>query len=43
MGCAAETHMQRYWRDTRIHRIAPINNEMARNLIAESCGLPRAL
>ena len=43
MGYAAETHMQRYWRDTRIYRIAPINNEMARGLIAESCGLPRAL
>lgn len=43
MGYAMETHMQRYWRDTRIYRIAPINNEMARNLIAESCGLPRAL
>ena len=43
MGYALETHMQRYWRDTRIYRIAPINNEMARSLIAESCGLPRAL
>ena len=43
MGYAAETHMQRYWRDTRIYRIAPINNEMARSLIAESCGLPRSL
>ena len=43
MGYAMETHMQRYWRDTRIYRIAPINNEMARNLIAQSCGLPRAL
>ena len=43
MGYAMETHMQRYWRDTRIYRIAPINNETARSLIAESCGLPRAL
>ena len=43
MGYAMETHMQRYWRDTRIYRIAPINNEMARSLIAESCGLPRSL
>ena len=42
MGYAMETHMQRYWRDTRIYRIAPVNNEMARSLIAESCGLPRA-
>ena len=43
MGYSMETHMQRYWRDTRIYRIAPINNETARSLIAESCGLPRAL
>ena len=43
MGYAMETHMQRYWRDTRIYRIAPINNETARSLIAEACGLPRAL
>lgn len=43
MGYAMETHMQRYWRDTRIYRIAPINNEMARSLIAESCGLPRGM
>ena len=42
MGYAAETDMQRYWRDARLYRIGPITNEMARNLIAESYGLPRS-
>jgi acyl-CoA dehydrogenase len=42
MGYSLETHMQRYWRDARIYRIAPINNEMVRNTIAESYGLPRS-
>jgi alkylation response protein AidB-like acyl-CoA dehydrogenase len=42
MGYAAETNMQRYWRDARLYRIGPITNEMARNVIAESYGLPRS-
>ena len=42
MGYAAETNMQRYWRDARLYRIGPISNEMARNSIAESFGLPRS-
>ena len=42
MGYAAETDMQRYWRDCRIYRIAPITNEMVRNTVAESLGLPRS-
>ncbi|MBS7706194.1 acyl-CoA dehydrogenase family protein [Chelatococcus asaccharovorans] len=42
MGYSAETDMQRYWRDHRILRIAPISNEMVRNSIAESLGLPRS-
>jgi alkylation response protein AidB-like acyl-CoA dehydrogenase len=42
MGYAAETDMQRYWRDARLYRIGPISNEMARNTIAESYGLPRS-
>ncbi|HJQ46484.1 MAG TPA: acyl-CoA dehydrogenase family protein [Amycolatopsis sp.] len=42
MGYAQETDMQRYWRDSRIFRIAPITTEMAKNMIAESCGLPRS-
>lgn len=42
MGYSAETDMQRYWRDSRLLRIGPVSNEMARNLIAESFGLPRS-
>lgn len=42
MGYAAETDMQRYWRDARLYRIGPISNEMGRNNIAESLGLPRS-
>jgi acyl-CoA dehydrogenase len=42
LGYAMETHMQRYWRDSRLYRIAPITTEMAKNMIAESHGLPRS-
>ena len=42
MGISSETHMQRYWRDVRQFRLAPISNEMARNTIAQSLGLPRS-
>ncbi|HQS70578.1 MAG TPA: acyl-CoA dehydrogenase family protein [Novosphingobium sp.] len=42
MGYSAETDMQRYWRDSRLWRIGPITNEMVRNGIAESLGLPRS-
>jgi alkylation response protein AidB-like acyl-CoA dehydrogenase len=42
MGYSAETDMQRYWRDSRLWRIGPITNEMARNGIAEGLGLPRS-
>lgn len=42
MGYSAETHMQRYWRDSRLWRIGPITNEMVRNSIAETLGLPRS-
>lgn len=42
MGYAAETDMQRYWRDARLFRIGPVTNEMARNIIAENLGLPRS-
>lgn len=42
MGYSQETDMQRFWRDSRLFRIAPITNEMARNMIAESYGLPRS-
>ncbi len=42
MGYAQETDMQRYWRDVRLYKIGPITNEMGRNIIAESLGLPRS-
>ena len=42
MGYSAETDMQRYWRDARLMQIGPVSNEMARNMIAESMGLPRS-
>lgn len=41
-GYAMEYNMQRYWRDMRLYRVAPINNEMGRNFLAESLGLPRS-
>jgi alkylation response protein AidB-like acyl-CoA dehydrogenase len=42
MGYSADTDMQRYWRDSRLQRIGPVTDEMARNLIAEQLGLPRS-
>jgi acyl-CoA dehydrogenase len=42
MGYSADTDMQRYWRDSRLWRIGPVTNEMIRNGIAESLGLPRS-
>jgi acyl-CoA dehydrogenase len=41
-GYSLEYDMQRYWRDMRLYRVAPINNEMGRNYLAESLGLPRS-
>jgi acyl-CoA dehydrogenase len=41
-GYAMEYDMQRYWRDMRLYRVAPINNEMGRNFLGESLGLPRS-
>jgi acyl-CoA dehydrogenase len=42
MGYAAETDMQRYWRDARLFRIGPLTNEMTRNMIGVRLGLPRS-
>jgi alkylation response protein AidB-like acyl-CoA dehydrogenase len=41
-GYSMEFDMQRYWRDARLQRIGPVNNEMVRNLVGESLGLPRS-
>jgi alkylation response protein AidB-like acyl-CoA dehydrogenase len=37
-----EFDMQRYWRDSRLYRIAPITDEMVLNFIGEQLGLPRS-
>ena len=42
MGYALETNMQRYWRDSRLYRIGPITNEMARNVSPSRFGLGRS-
>lgn len=41
-GTTLEYNMQRYFRDSRQCTFAPISNEMVRNLLAESVGLPRS-
>ena len=42
-GYAAEYHVERYFREARLNRIAPISNEMVLNYVAEHVmGLPRS-
>jgi acyl-CoA dehydrogenase len=42
-GYAREFHVERYWREARLMRIAPISQEMALNFVAEHVlGLPRS-
>ena len=42
-GYAREFHVERYWRESRLARIAPISNEMVLNYLAEHVlGLPRS-
>ena len=42
-GYAREFHVERYWREARLMRLAPISQEMALNHIAEHVlGLPRS-
>lgn len=42
-GYAREFHVERYWREARLARIAPISNEMVRNYLSEHVlGLPRS-
>jgi acyl-CoA dehydrogenase len=36
------TDMQRYWRDSRVIRIGPVSNEVARSFIATQLGLGRS-
>ena len=43
MGYACEYHVERYWREARLLKIAPISQEMVLNYLAEHVlGLPRS-
>lgn len=43
VGYATEYHVERYWREARLQRIAPVSQEMTLNYIAQSVlGLPRS-
>lgn len=43
LGYALEYHVERYWREARVMRLAPISQEMSLNFIAQQVlGLPRS-
>jgi acyl-CoA dehydrogenase len=43
MGYAQEYHVERYWREARLQKIAPVTQEMTLNYIAQTVmGLPRS-
>ncbi len=43
MGYATEYHVERYWREARLQRIAPVSQEMTLNFIAQNVlGLPKS-
>lgn len=43
LGYATEYHVERYWREARIQRLAPVSQEMTLNYIAQrALGLPRS-
>jgi len=43
LGYATEYHVERYWREARVMRLAPVSQEMTSNFIAQSVlGLPRS-
>jgi acyl-CoA dehydrogenase len=41
-GYSREYDMQRYWRDSRLHKVGPVSDEMVLNFIGERMGLPRS-
>jgi acyl-CoA dehydrogenase len=42
-GYVEEFHVERYWRETRLLKLAPVSQEMVKNYIAEKVlGLPRS-
>jgi acyl-CoA dehydrogenase len=43
MGYATEYHVERYFREARVMRIAPVSQEMTLNYMAQQVlGLPRS-
>jgi len=43
LGYATEYHVERYWREARLQRLAPVSQEMTLNYIAQNVlGLPRS-
>jgi acyl-CoA dehydrogenase len=43
LGYAIEYHVERYWREARLQRLAPVSQEMTCNFIAQNVlGLPRS-
>ena len=43
LGYAVEYHVERYWREARLQRLAPVSQEMTCNFIAQNVlGLPRS-
>jgi acyl-CoA dehydrogenase len=43
LGYAVEYHVERYWREARLQRLAPVSQEMTCNYIAQTVlGLPRS-
>jgi len=43
LGYAREYHVERYWREARLMRLAPVSQEMSMNFIAQNVlGLPRS-
>jgi len=43
LGYATEYHVERYWREARLQRLAPVSQEMTCNFIAHNVlGLPRS-
>jgi acyl-CoA dehydrogenase len=43
MGYASEYHVERYWREARLMRLAPVSQEMVQNYVAANVlGLPKS-
>jgi len=43
LGYATEYHVERYWREARLQRLAPVSQEMTLNYVAQNVlGLPKS-